>query len=207
MGEGAGGIRESQGTSLPWLTGSNACHSQMIRPFRDEVVRFNGKNGQYSKAGEFIYDRPFLWGSKRTGPDLHREGGKNPDSWHFKHMLNPRITSAGSIMPRYPWLIANKLDKSKTKAKLELMKNVFDVPYTQAEINSVDASMDQQAKGIVSRIYSEADDVKVQIEKQKAQQGSNFIPLEKREIVALIAYLQRLGTDIKTTEVKTASLK
>lgn len=198
---------ELEGRDLYIREGCNACHSQMIRPFRDEVVRFNGKNGQYSKAGEFIYDRPFLWGSKRTGPDLHREGGKNPDSWHFKHMLNPRITSAGSIMPRYPWLIANKLDRSKTKAKLELMKNVFDVPYTQAEINSVDASMDKQAKGIVSRIYSEADDVKVQIEKQKAQQGSNFIPLEKREIVALIAYLQRLGTDIKTTEVKTASLK
>ena len=94
----------------------------MIRPFRDEIVRFDGKNGQYSKAGEFIYDRPFLWGSKRTGPDLQREGNKNPDSWHFKHMYNPRVTSAGSIMPRFPWLITNELDRSEMVNKMKLMK-------------------------------------------------------------------------------------
>lgn len=198
---------ELEGRDIYIREGCNACHSQMIRPFRDEVVRFNGKNGQYSKAGEFVYDRPFLWGSKRTGPDLQREGGKNPDSWHFKHMLNPRATSAGSIMPRYPWLIANTLDRSQTKAKVELMKNVFDVPYTKAEIDTVDAWMDHQAEGIVSRIYSEAADVKTAFEERKAKEGAEFVPLEKREIVALIAYLQRLGTDIKTTDVKTASIK
>ena len=119
---------ELEGRDLYIREGCNACHSQMIRPFRDEVVRFNGKNGQYSKAGEFVYDRPFLWGSKRTGPDLHRQGGKNPSSWHFKHMYNPRSTSAGSIMPRYPWLIANKLDRSLTQDKIRFMKNVYDVP-------------------------------------------------------------------------------
>ena len=198
---------ELEGRDLYIREGCNACHSQMIRPFRDEVVRFNGKNGQYSKAGEFIYDRPFLWGSKRTGPDLHREGGKNPSSWHYKHMFNPRVTSAGSIMPRYPWLIARDLDRSQMVDKIKLMKNTFDVPYTQAQIDSADSWADNQAKFIVKQIYSEAADVKEAYAKRKAQEGANFVPLEKKEIVALISYLQRLGTDIKTTEIKTASTK
>ena len=199
---------ELEGRDIYIREGCNACHSQMIRPFRDEVVRFNGKNGQYSKAGEFIYDRPFLWGSKRTGPDLHREGGARPDSWHFKHMYNPRSTSAGSIMPRYPWLIENTLDRSKTKAKLELMKNTFDVPYTKAQIDSMDSWMNNQASAIVKNVFAEADDVKKSFDESKANKvksGEEFVPLEKREITALISYLQRLGTDIKTTEVKTAS--
>jgi cytochrome c oxidase cbb3-type subunit I/II len=171
----------------------------MIRPFRDEITRFNGKNGQYSKAGEFVYDRPFLWGSKRTGPDLHREGGKNPSSWHYKHMYNPRSTSAGSIMPRYPWLIATNLDRSKMVDKMKLMKNTFEVPYTKAEIDSANKWADNQATKIVKDIFSEANDLKVAYAKRP--QGE----LEKKEIVALISYLQRLGTDIKTTEIKTAS--
>ncbi|MCP2037449.1 cytochrome-c oxidase, cbb3-type subunit I [Chryseobacterium sp. HSC-36S06] len=196
---------ELEGRDLYIREGCNSCHSQMIRPFRDEVVRFNGKNGQYSKAGEFVYDRPFLWGSKRTGPDLHRQGGKNPSSWHYKHMLNPRVTSAGSIMPRYPWLIANDLDRSKMVDKVKLMKNAFDVPYSTAQIDSADQWADNQAAFIVKQIYSEAADVKLAYEQRKAAEGANFTPLEKKEIVALIAYLQRLGTDIKTTEIKTAS--
>ena len=199
---------ELEGRDIYIREGCNACHSQMIRPFRDEVVRFNGKNGQYSKAGEFIYDRPFLWGSKRTGPDLQREGGVRPDSWHFKHMYNPRSTSAGSIMPRYPWLIENTLDRSKTKAKLELMKNTFDVPYTTAQIDTMDNWMNHQANAIVKNVFAEADDVKKSFAEAKANKtkaGEQFVPLEKREIVALISYLQRLGTDIKTTEIKTAS--
>lgn len=196
---------ELEGRDLYIREGCNACHSQMIRPFRDEVVRFNGKNGQYSKAGEFVYDRPFLWGSKRTGPDLHRQGGKNPSSWHFKHMYNPRSTSAGSIMPRYPWLIANKLDRSLTQDKIRFMKNVYDVPYTDAEIDSANTWANDQAAKIVKDIYKEAPDIKKALEAEKARKGANFIPLEQREITALIAYLQRLGTDIKTTEAKTAS--
>ncbi|UJF31030.1 cytochrome-c oxidase, cbb3-type subunit I [Kaistella sp. 97-N-M2] len=196
---------ELEGRDLYIREGCNACHSQMIRPFRDEIVRFNGKNGQYSKAGEFIYDRPFLWGSKRTGPDLHREGGKNPSSWHYKHMLNPRVTSAGSIMPRYPWLIARDLDRSQMVDKIKLMKNTFDVPYTQAQIDSADTWADNQASFIVKQIYAEAADVKQAYTERKAQEGANFTPLEKKEIIALIAYLQRLGTDIKTTEIQTAS--
>ena len=196
---------ELEGRDLYIREGCNACHTQMIRPFRDEVVRFNGKNGQYSKAGEFVFDRPFLWGSRRTGPDLHREGGKNPDTWHFKHMLNPRVTSPGSIMPRYPWLIYNELDRTKTKDKLVLLKNVFGHPYTDEEINNVDKLVDEQAAKIVEGIYSGDAEIKKAFDAQKAQQGAAFVPVEKREIVALIAYLQRLGTDIKTTEVKTAS--
>ena len=196
---------ELEGRDLYIREGCNACHTQMIRPFRDEVVRYNGKNGQYSKAGEFIYDRPFLWGSRRTGPDLHREGGKNPDTWHFKHMLNPRVTSPGSIMPRYPWLIYNELDRTKTKDKITLLKNVFGAPYTEDQINNVDKIVDEQAAKIVQGIYSGDPEIKKAFDAQKAEQGEAFIPVEKREIIAVIAYLQRLGTDIKTSEVKTAS--
>ena len=196
---------ELEGRDLYIREGCNACHTQMIRPFRDEVVRFNGKNGQYSKAGEFVFDRPFLWGSRRTGPDLHREGGKNPDTWHFKHMLNPRVTSPGSIMPRYPWLIYNELDRTKTKDKITLLKNVFGAPYTEDQINNVDKIVDEQAAKIVQGIYSGDPEIKKAFDAQKAEQGEAFIPVEKREIIAVIAYLQRLGTDIKTSEVKTAS--
>ncbi|WP_292010843.1 cytochrome-c oxidase, cbb3-type subunit II, partial [Chryseobacterium sp.] len=198
---------ELEGRDLYIREGCNSCHSQMVRPFRDEVSRFDGKNGQYSKAGEFVYDRPFLWGSKRTGPDLHRQGGRNPDSWHFKHMYNPRITSAGSIMPRFPWLITNKLDRTQMVDKIKLMKNSFDIPYTKANIDSADAWANNQSQAIVKRIYSEAPDVKDQMDKEKAAKGTAFIPLEQREIVAMIAYLQRLGTDIKTTDIKTASVE
>ncbi|MBF6610211.1 MAG: cytochrome-c oxidase, cbb3-type subunit I [Chryseobacterium sp.] len=190
---------ELEGRDLYIREGCNSCHSQVIRPFRDEVVRFNGKNGQYSKAGEFVYDRPFLWGSKRTGPDLHRQGGKNPSSWHYKHMYNPRSTSAGSIMPRYPWLIANDLDRSQTVDKIRFMKNVYDVPYSKAEIDSATQWTDNQAAKIVKEIFDEAPDLKAAYASRPEGE------LNKKEIIALIAYLQRLGTDIKTTEIKTAS--
>ena len=190
---------ELEGRDLYIREGCNACHTQMVRPFRDEVIRFNGKNGQYSKAGEFVYDRPFLWGSKRTGPDLHREGGRNPNSWHYKHMYNPRSTSAGSIMPRYPWLISNNLNRSAMVAKIKLLKKVYDVPYTKAQIDSADQWADNQATAIVRAIFTEAPDLKAAYASR--QPGE----LEGKEIIALISYLQRLGTDIRTTEIKTAS--
>jgi len=190
---------ELEGRDIYIREGCNACHTQMVRPFRDEITRFNGKNGQYSKAGEFIYDRPFLWGSKRTGPDLHREGGRNPSSWHYKHMYNPRSTSAGSIMPRYPWLISNNLDRSTMVSKIKLMKDAFNVPYTKAQIDSADRWADNQAAEIVKDIFVEAQDLKTAYSTRKAGE------LERKEIIALIAYLQRLGTDIRTNEIKTAS--
>lgn len=190
---------ELEGRDIYIREGCNACHSQMIRPFRDEIVRFNGKNGEYSKAGEFVYDRPFLWGSKRTGPDLHREGGKNPSSWHYKHMYNPRSTSAGSIMPRYPWLISNDLDRTQMVDKIVYMKKMYDIPYTKAQIDSAETWADNQAATIVKEIFSEANDLKQAYSKRPKGE------LEKKEIIALISYLQRLGTDIKTTEIKTVS--
>ena len=95
---------EVMGRDIYIREGCVGCHSQMIRPFRSETERY----GDYSKAGEFVYDHPFLWGSKRTGPDLQREGGKYPDAWHYNHMDDPRSTSPGSIMPRYSWLLTQK---------------------------------------------------------------------------------------------------
>ena len=95
-----------EGRDIYIREGCVGCHSQLVRPFRSETERY----GTYSKAGEYVYDHPFLWGSKRTGPDLHRVGGKYPDAWHVKHMENPRSTSPRSIMPPYPWLLTRKLD-------------------------------------------------------------------------------------------------
>ncbi len=168
---------ELQGRDLYIREGCVNCHSQTIRPFRSETARY----GEYSKAGEFVYDHPFLWGSKRTGPDLHRIGKKYPNKWHFDHMLDPTITSPGSIMPPYPWLIEQPLDASTTKAKLNAMR-ILGVPYTDADINEADAHLRQQAEEIAADL---------------TQQGVSVRP--DREIIALIAYLQRLGTDLKAS--------
>jgi cytochrome c oxidase cbb3-type subunit I/II len=157
--------------------GCVGCHSQMIRPFRSETERY----GEYSKAGEFVYDHPFLWGSKRTGPDLHRIGGKYPDAWHYNHLDDPRATSPGSIMPRYPWLLEQKLDTDCLAARIKALRRVG-VPYPDGYENSK------------------------ALEDLKAQQGKVVVNLKvgqitaepDREIIAVIAYLQRLGTDIKS---------
>ncbi len=194
---------ELEGRDLYIREGCNACHTQMIRPFRDEVKRY----GEYSKAGEFVYDYPFLWGSKRTGPDLHREGGKNPDAWHYKHMWNPRSTSDGSIMPRYPWLIENKLDRELTRDKMKSMV-ALGVPYEQEDFDSMQVSMNKQAVAIETSIFKDANDLKDLYAKKEAEakaEGKEFVPLRDREITALIAYLQRLGTDISAEQVETAS--
>ncbi len=183
---------ELEGRDLFVREGCNSCHSAQVRPFRDEVVRY----GEYSKAGEFIYDHPFLWGSKRTGPDLAREGGKNPNSWHFNHLNNPRSTSPGSIMPRYPWLVYNKLNRSDTKKKLQAMIKLG-VPYTSDSIINFNKDMDIQAKKIVFDIYKENPKLKLEMDIQKKRYKNKFIPLEKREVIAIISYLQKLGIDIK----------
>ncbi|MDG4945269.1 cytochrome-c oxidase, cbb3-type subunit I [Weeksellaceae bacterium KMM 9713] len=193
---------EMEGRDLYIREGCNSCHSQMIRPFRDEVKRY----GEYSKPGEFVYDHPFLWGSKRTGPDLHREGGKRTDSWHYKHMWNPRQTSEGSIMPRYPWLITNTMSRDLTIDKLKAL-TALGVPYTDEELTqeAVFAHMDEQALNIEKAIFDEAPDLKELYEKEKAEKGESFVALRDREITALIAYLQRLGTDISKEKTETAS--
>ncbi len=193
---------EMEGRDLYIREGCNACHSQMIRPFRDEVKRY----GEYSKPGEFVYDHPFLWGSKRTGPDLHREGGKRTDSWHYKHMWNPRQTSEGSIMPRYPWLVTNTMSRDLTIDKLKAL-TALGVPYTDEELTqeAVFAHMDEQALNIEKAIFDEAPDLKELYEKEKTEKGESFVALRDREITALIAYLQRLGTDISKEKTETAS--
>ncbi len=191
---------ELEGRDIYIREGCVGCHSQMIRPFRSEVERY----GEYSKAGEFVYDRPFLWGSKRTGPDLHRIGGKYNDNWHFNHMYDPQSTSSGSIMPAYKWLINNKLDKSSTEAKLKAMV-ALGVPYTEQDIANAQQQMLEQGTQIEKNLYSDPDFAKA-YENSKKNAGADFVEMKNREIVALIAYLQRLGTDIKveTTEQTTA---
>jgi len=186
---------ELEGRDLYIREGCVGCHSQMIRPFRSEVARY----GDYSKAGEYVYDHPFLWGSKRTGPDLHREGGKYNDNWHFNHMWDPRSTSPGSIMPAYTWLYDNSaMDYSMTEAKMKAMQTLG-VPYTDADIANAKKSIEEQASTIEKNLSNDPDFVKSYEESKKksAAKGEAFVPMKDREIVAMIAYLQRLGTDLK----------
>ena len=117
--------------------GCNTCHSQMIRPFRAETERY----GHYSLASEFVYDRPFLWGSKRTGPDLHRVGGRYSDEWHRVHLINPRDVVPESIMPAYPWLESNALDGSAIKDKMSALVMIGH-PYSDAEIEAAPATLE-----------------------------------------------------------------
>ena len=166
---------ELQGRDIYIREGCYTCHSQMIRPFRAETERY----GEYSKAGEFVYDHPFQWGSKRTGPDLARIGGKYPDSWHYNHMLDPSTMSPGSIMPMYEFLINDDLDTSSTPAKIRAMKTLG-VPYPDGYDQVANADLMKQADGI-------SDELK----------KSGIKVMNNKEIVALIAYLQRMGTDIK----------
>ncbi len=171
-----------------------SCHSQMIRPFRSEVERY----GEYSKAGEYVYDHPFLWGSKRTGPDLMRVGGKYSDNWHLNHFYDPQSTSSGSIMPSYKWLIKNELDKDLTEKKMEAMVTLG-VPYTQEEIDNAQELMTAQGTQIEKNLYADPDFANTyEADKKYAEEnGLDFIEMRNREVVALIAYIQRLGTDIK----------
>ena len=185
---------ELQGRDLYIREGCVGCHSQMIRPFRSEVERY----GDYSKAGEFVYDHPFLWGSKRTGPDLAREGvtgkpfnGGRSDDWHFNHMYNPQGLNEKSIMPRYQWLIKNELDNSMVQDKMKAMVTLG-VPYTDAEIRDALKDIDTQASKIETNLMKN-------LEIKKSFENETASPLKNREIVALIAYLQRLGTD---TQIK-----
>jgi len=134
------------------------CHSQMIRPFRAETERY----GHYSVAGEYVYDHPFQWGSKRTGPDLARVGGRYSDEWHILHLMQPRDVVPESNMPGYPWLAKNRIDETGTAAKMRGLRRVG-VPYTDEQITAA------------------ADEVK-----------------GRTEMEALVAYLQGMGTAIKT---------
>ncbi len=168
---------ELTGRDIYIREGCVGCHSQMIRPFRDETERY----GEYSKSGEYIYDRPFLWGSKRTGPDLWREGGKYPDSWHYNHMIDPSSMSPGSIMPAYANLADQQLDLSDLPAKIAALRKL-NTPYPRDFENQAISNAQAQAKKIADNL---------------AKEGVKDEGIENKEIIAIIAYLQRLGTDIK----------
>ncbi|MCO6499054.1 MAG: cytochrome-c oxidase, cbb3-type subunit I [Vicingus serpentipes] len=175
---------ELQGRDIYIKEGCYNCHSQMIRPFRHETERY----GDYSKSGEFVYDHPFQWGSKRTGPDLAREGSKKlrkSHSWHYNHMFDPTTMSPGSVMPRYPWLMVKEIDVRSTTSKMAAMQKLG-VPYTDAEIKSGKADLKAQAEGIAAELV---------------EQGIKEADANK-EIIALIAYLQRLGTDVEKVAEK-----
>jgi cytochrome c oxidase cbb3-type subunit I/II len=169
---------ELAGRDIYIREGCVGCHSQQVRPFRSETERY----GEYSKSGEYIYDRPFLWGSKRTGPDLWREGGKYPDSWHYNHMIEPTSMSPGSIMPAYPHMAAYKLDLDDLPAKINALRKLgtpYPKDFEKIAIRDARAQADRVAKKL-------------------ADEGIKEPELADKEIVAIIAYLQRLGTDVKT---------
>jgi cytochrome c oxidase cbb3-type subunit I/II len=171
---------ELQGRDIYVREGCYTCHSQMIRPFRSETERY----GEYSKAGEFVYDHPFQWGSKRTGPDLAREGAgnlKKSNGWHFRHFREPSSISEGSIMPSYSFMLEQNLDTSTTAAKINAMITLG-VPYEKGYGKIANQDLMIQAKGISDNL--KADSIKIS---------------PNKEVIALIAYIQRLGTDISKT--------
>ncbi|SRR5690606_20642633 len=168
---------EVVGRDLYIREGCVNCHSQMVRPFRHELERY----GDFTRAGETVYEHPFLWGSKRIGPDLQRVGGKYPHLWHVRHMEDPRSTSPRSIMPPYDWLLRREVDMDDLPARLRALRRVG-VPYTDDEIENAVALAQAQA---------------VEIATEVAQQGGPA-NLADKEITALVAFLQRLGTDIET---------
>lgn len=181
---------EIEGRDIYIAEGCNNCHSQMIRPFRSETERY----GEYSKAGEFVYDHPHLWGSKRTGPDLHRIGGKYPDSWHLRHMYDPNSTSPGSIMPAYPWMLEKESDFKTIPNRINALRTVG-VPYADGyekiAIRDFKAQADQIAQGLRENGF----DVIVDADRNKTYEITS-----DKQIIAIIAYLQRLGVDIQGNE-------
>ena len=177
---------ELTGRDIYVREGCYLCHSQMVRPFRDEIARY----GDYSRAGEFIYDRPFQWGSKRTGPDLHRVGGKYSHSWHYMHMDDPQSTSAGSLMPAYPWLLANKANFSLLPNKIRTLQKLG-TPYPEG--------YDEIA---IEEYFKQAEIITQELIDQKISGATS-----DKEIIAMIAYLQRLGTDIKNLDLEKGVVK
>lgn len=164
---------ELAGRDIYVKEGCYNCHSQMVRPFRDETLRY----GAWSRAGEYKYDHPFQLGSRRIGPDLHRVGGKYPDAWHWEHMRDPRSTSVGSIMPPYPWLYEKSYDVADIQASMRAMQTLG-VPYSDADIENAGQSVKAQADKIVASVGATG---------AKARGDE--------EVIALIAYMQRLGVD------------
>ena len=164
---------EVAGRDIYTREGCYLCHSQMVRPMRAEILRY----GPWTRAAEYQYDRPFLLGSRRLGPDLQRVGQKYPDAWHYEHMRDPRSTSPGSVMPPYPWLIHDKIDVVDIAKSVRALERLG-TPYVGTDNATIAGSLQSQGGGIVAGLSSagitaEGDD----------------------EIIALTAYLQRLGRD------------
>ena len=170
---------ELLGRDLYIREGCYLCHSQTVRPMVHEVIRY----GKASDAAEFVYDHPFQWGSKRTGPDLARVGGKYPDMWHYRHFYEPREVTAGSVMPRYTWLFDNKIDYKTLEKKMSVMQTLG-VPYTAEEIKNGIINAQAQATTIAKGLVESGVPAKV----------------EDKEIIAMIAYMQRIGADFSKME-------
>jgi cytochrome c oxidase cbb3-type subunit I/II len=173
---------ELYGRDIYVAEGCYNCHSQMVRPFLDETVRYgqNGQPAEYSKPGEFIYDHPFQWGSKRTGPDLAREGGKRDELWHLRHFENPRSTSPGSVMPSYDHLLSDDIPWNVIQDRVDAMA-MLGVPY---RVETATAKAKSQAQEVAAKL--------------KAQGGP--AGMENKAVIALIAYMQRLGVDIRASK-------
>jgi cytochrome c oxidase cbb3-type subunit I/II len=185
---------ELEGRDIYIREGCNNCHSQMIRPLRFETARYapTPESGGYTKAGEHVYDHPFLWGSKRTGPDLAREGGLRGNLWHYKHMIDPKGLSPGSIMPAYTWLKEDNLDTDLLPKKIEAMQTLG-VPYPKGYAQKAKIDLEKQAEAIAADIVENTPKVALNGQDKNAKINE----LKQKEIIALIAYLQRMGTDIK----------
>ncbi len=184
---------ELEGRDIYIREGCYNCHSQMVRPMRFETARY----GEYSKAGENVYDHPFQWGSKRTGPDLAREGGLRDHKWHYLHMIEPKNISPGSIMPAYDWLKEDNLNTEMTPNKIRAMQTLG-VPYPKGYDKKAVADLNKQAHEIAQYIVDNMPKVALEGMTKEAKVKD----LEQKEIIALIAYLQRLGTDIKVKPAK-----
>jgi cytochrome c oxidase cbb3-type subunit I/II len=170
---------ELAGRDIYVSEGCYNCHSQMIRPFLWETMRY----GEYSKPGEFVYDRPFQWGSRRIGPDLAREGGLRDHNWHYRHFKNPKDVNDKSIMPRYPWLLTQTVNFDEIQGRVDSMA-LLGVPYGDLLIeNAASEHAREQALEIAIEL--------------EALGGPSYAETQDKKVIALIAYLQRLGTDIK----------
>jgi cytochrome c oxidase cbb3-type subunit I/II len=168
---------QQEGRDIYIREGCNTCHSQQVRPMKTETARY----GRYSMAGEGIYDRPFLWGSRRTGPDLSRVGGKYPDSWHWIHFRNPREIEPRSNMPAFDFLMESELDTSLTRRKLEVLRTLGH-PYTDEQIENAVATLEEEARAVVASLRADG----IELSDRNA----------RSEVIALIAYLQSLGRAI-----------
>jgi cytochrome c oxidase cbb3-type subunit I/II len=171
---------ELYGRDIYISEGCYNCHSQMVRPFLDETVRYgmNGKPAEYSRPGEFVYDHPFQWGSKRTGPDLAREGGRRDELWHLRHLQDPRSTSPGSVMPSYPHMLRDTIDWDDIQSRVDAMA-MLGVPYGPALQHAPEMAREQAAE------------LAAKLEAAGGPKG-----MEDKDVMAVIAYLQRLGVDI-----------